>query len=171
MILVAVTFPVSIWFCLKTVQEYERAIIFRLGRWRFKQSGFHDIASSIRVKRGGVVGPGLFFILPCLDTVSVVDLRTVSFDVPSQEILTSDSVPVSIDAVVYYNIEDPMAAVCNVERYAESTKLLAATTLRMRPTLLASSRRCGSSSRPCTRRMHRRPPGPAQEAARSRSTV
>ena len=130
MILVAITFPVSIWFCLKTVQEYERAIIFRLGRWRFKQNGFHDIASSIRVKRGGVVGPGLFFILPCLDTVSVVDLRTVSFDVPSQEILTSDSVTVSIDAVVYYNIEDPMAAVCNVERYAESTKLLAATTLR-----------------------------------------
>ena len=82
------------------------------------------------MKRGGVVGPGLFFILPCLDTVSVVDLRTVSFDVPSQEILTSDSVTVSIDAVVYYNIEDPMAAVCNVERYAESTKLLAATTLR-----------------------------------------
>jgi len=113
-ILVAVTFPISIWFCLKTVQEYERAIIFRLGR----------------VKRGGVVGPGLFFILPCIDTVSVVDLRTVSFDVPSQEILTSDSVTVSIDAVVYYNIEDPMAAVCNVERYAESTKLLAATTLR-----------------------------------------
>ena len=77
-----------------------------------------------------MVGPGLFFILPCLDTVSVVDLRTVSFDVPSQEILTSDSVTVSIDAVVYYNIEDPMAAICNVELYAESTKLLAATTLR-----------------------------------------
>ena len=86
--------------------------------------------SPIRVKRAGVVGPGLFFILPCLDTVSVVDLRTVSFDVPSQEILTSDSVTVSIDAVVYYNIEDPMAAICNVELYAESTKLLAATTLR-----------------------------------------
>lgn len=87
-------------------------------------------SSPIRVKRAGVVGPGLFFILPCLDTVSVVDLRTVSFDVPSQEILTSDSVTVSIDAVVYYNIEDPMAAICNVELYAESTKLLAATTLR-----------------------------------------
>ena len=82
------------------------------------------------MKRAGVVGPGLFFILPCLDTVSVVDLRTVSFDVPSQEILTSASVTVSIDAVVYYNIEDPMAAICNVELYAESTKLLAATTLR-----------------------------------------
>ena len=99
------------------------------------------------MKRGGVVGPGLFFILPCIDTVAVVDLRTVSFDVPaqvskrlatsavysfclSQEILTSDSVTVRVDAVVYYNIKDPMAAILNVERYAESTKLLAATTLR-----------------------------------------
>ena len=93
------------------------------------------------------MGPGLFFILPCIDTVAVVDLRTVSFDVPSQvskdlqqgcvlsffhaqEILTSDSVTVRVDAVVYYNIKDPMAAILNVERYAESTKLLAATTLR-----------------------------------------
>ena len=89
----------------------------------------------------------MFFILPCIDTVAVVDLRTVSFDVPSQvskdlqqgcvlsffhaqEILTSDSVTVRVDAVVYYNIKDPMAAILNVERYAESTKLLAATTLR-----------------------------------------
>ena len=79
--------------------------------------------------------------------MAVVDLRTVSFDVPSQvskdlqqgcvlsffhaqEILTSDSVTVRVDAVVYYNIKDPMAAILNVERYAESTKLLAATTLR-----------------------------------------
>ena len=89
----------------------------------------------------------MFFILPCIDTVAVVDLRTVSFDVPAQvskdlqqgcvlsffhaqEILTSDSVTVRVDAVVYYNIKDPMAAILNVERYAESTKLLAATTLR-----------------------------------------
>ena len=60
----------------------------------------------------------------------MTDLRTVSFDVPPQEILTKDSVTVNVDAVVYYKIKDPMAAVCNVADYAKSTKLLASTTLR-----------------------------------------
>ena len=60
----------------------------------------------------------------------VIDLRTVSFDVPPQEILTRDSVTVAVDAVVYYKIAAPMAAVCNVEDYSKSTKLLASTTLR-----------------------------------------
>ena len=60
----------------------------------------------------------------------VIDLRTVSFDVPPQEILTRDSVTVAVDAVVYYKISAPMAAVCNVEDYSKSTKLLASTTLR-----------------------------------------
>ena len=83
-----------------------------------------------RVKKGGAVGPGLFFIIPCMDQISVIDLRTVSFDVPPQEILTKDSVTVAVDAVVYYKINNPMSAVCNVEDYSKSTKLLAATTLR-----------------------------------------
>ena len=61
---------------MKQVQEYERAVIFRLGK----------------VKKGGAVGPGLFFIIPCLDTIQTVDLRTITFDVPPQEILTKDSV-------------------------------------------------------------------------------
>merc|ERR1711894_208094 len=65
-----------------------------------------------------------------MDTISGVDLRTVTFDVPPQEILTRDSVTVAVDAVVYYKINGPMAAVCNVEDYAKSTKLLASTTLR-----------------------------------------
>merc|ERR1711963_8435 len=96
------------------VQEYERAVIFRLGR----------------VRRNGTVGPGMFFIVPCLDTIMVIDLRTVSFDVPPQEILTRDSVTVAVDAVVYYKINSPMDATCNVEDFAKSTKLLASTTLR-----------------------------------------
>merc|ERR1719215_1930801 len=96
------------------VQEYQRAVIFRLGR----------------VKKGNAVGPGLFFIIPCLDQIQVVDLRTVSFDVPPQEILTKDSVTVSVDAVVYYKIVSPYAAVCNVTNANQSTKLLASTTLR-----------------------------------------
>lgn len=95
-------------------QEYERAVLFRLGR----------------IKEGGPVGPGIFFIIPCMDQIVVTDLRTVSFDVPPQEVLTKDSVTVSVDAVVYYRISSPLAAVCNVVDYAKSSKLLASTTLR-----------------------------------------
>jgi len=113
-IFIIVTFPFSLCACLKMVQEYERAVIFRLGR----------------IKKGGAVGPGLFFIIPCMDNIVVTDLRTMSFDVPPQEVLTKDSVTVAVDAVVYYKIREPLAAVCQVEDYAKSTKLLASTTLR-----------------------------------------
>lgn len=113
-LLIVCTFPFSLFVTVRMVQEYERAVIFRLGR----------------VKKGGAVGPGLFFIIPCMDQIVVTDLRTMSFDVPPQEILTKDSVTVAVDAVVYYKISTPMAAVCNVSDYAKSTKLLASTTLR-----------------------------------------
>merc|ERR1712236_103652 len=114
MLLICCTFPFSLFVTVKQVQEYERAVIFRLGR----------------IKRGGAVGPGLFFIIPCMDTIQVVDLRTVSFDVPPQEILTKDSVTVAVDAVVYYKISDPMASVVNIANASQSTRLLASTTLR-----------------------------------------
>jgi len=113
-ILVICTFPLSMLVCLKMVQEYERAVIFRLGR----------------ITSGGAKGPGLFFILPCIDNYLKVDLRVLSFDVPPQEILTRDSVTVSVDAVTYFRISDPVASVCNVENAIHSTKLLAQTTLR-----------------------------------------
>ena len=96
------------------MQEYERAVIFRLGR----------------LLKGGAKGPGIFFIVPCIDTYSKVDLRTVSFDVPPQEILSKDSVTVAVDAVVYYRIFNATIAISNVEDYGRSTRLLAATTLR-----------------------------------------
>lgn len=63
---------------------------------------------------GGPRGPGIFFILPCIDNYCNVDLRTVSFNVPPQEVLTRDSVTVSVDAVVYYRISDPLKAVVKV---------------------------------------------------------
>jgi len=113
-ILIVLTFPISIFFCIRIVPEYERAILFRLGR----------------LKKGGAAGPGLFFIIPCIDEIKVVDLRTITFDVPPQEVLTKDSVTVQVDAVVYYNIRNPMDAVCKIENYGEATKLLSATTLR-----------------------------------------
>merc|ERR1712027_197811 len=106
-IFIIVTFPFSLCACLKMVQEYERAVIFRLGR----------------IKKGGAVGPGLFFIIPCMDNIVVTDLRTVSFDVPPQEILTKDSVTVAVDAVVYYKIQSPMYAVCNITNASQSTRL------------------------------------------------
>lgn len=113
-ILVVLFFPFSLCFTIKIVQEYERAVIFRLGR----------------VVSGGAKGPGMFFVYPCLDEFKKVDLRTTAFDVPPQEILTKDSVTVAVDAVVYSRIFDPTMSVCNVENAQYSTKLLAATTLR-----------------------------------------
>jgi len=107
------TLPLSICFCLKIVQEYERAVIFRLGR-----------------VLSGAKGPGMFFIIPCLDDFVKADLRTVTFDVPPQEILTKDSVTVTVDAVVYWRISNPMISVTNVENASRSTQLLAQTTLR-----------------------------------------
>ena len=80
--------------------------------------------------KGGAKGPGLFFIIPCIDNYRCVDLRTVSFNVPPQEILSKDSVTVKVDAVVYYRISNATVAVCNVEDFSNSTRLLAATTLR-----------------------------------------
>ncbi|KAI7696022.1 Mechanosensory protein 2 [Sarcoptes scabiei] len=113
-ILIICTLPFSMFLCIKVVQEYERAVIFRLGR----------------LVRGGARGPGIFFIIPCIDSYCKVDLRTVSFDVPPQEILSRDSVTVSVDAVVYFRISNATVAVSNVEDYGRSTRLLAATTLR-----------------------------------------
>nr|CAH7769601.1 unnamed protein product [Callosobruchus chinensis] len=113
-LLLLVTLPFSLFWCFKVVQEYERAVIFRLGRLR----------------KGGARGPGIFFVLPCLDSYCKVDLRTVSFDVPPQEALTKDSVTVTVDAVVYYRIQDPLNAVVKVTNYSNSTRLLAMTTLR-----------------------------------------
>jgi len=96
------------------VKEYERAVIMRLGR----------------ILPGGAKGPGLFFILPCIDDIVNVDLRTVTFDVPPQEILTKDSVTVTVDAVCYYRIFSPVMSVINVQNAKYSTQLLTATTLR-----------------------------------------
>jgi len=114
LLLVLATLPFSLYMCVKVVQEYERAVIFRLGR----------------LVKGGARGPGIFFIVPCIDSYKKVDLRTVSFDVPPQEVLTRDSVTVTVDAVVYYRVSNPTMATNNVEDYGHSTHLLGATTLR-----------------------------------------
>jgi erythrocyte band 7 integral membrane protein len=111
---IILTLPLSLLFCMKVVQEYERAVIFRLGR----------------IAAGGAKGPGLFFVIPCTDSFTRIDLRTMSYDVPPQEILTKDSVTVAVDAVVYYRVANAMISVLNVEDSKMSTRLLAQTTLR-----------------------------------------
>merc|ERR1719340_579688 len=109
-----VTLPFSLFVCFKVVQEYERAVIFRIGR----------------LLPGGAKGPGIFFVLPCIESYQKVDLRTITLGVPPQEVLTKDSVTVSVDAVVYYRVSNATVSVANVENAHHSTRLLAQTTLR-----------------------------------------
>lgn len=99
-------------FAVKIVQEYERGVIFRLGRLV------------------GARGPGLFFILPFVEQMQRVDLRTVTMDVPRQDVITKDNVTVKVDAVVYFRVTDPEAAIVNVLDYIRATSLVAQTTLR-----------------------------------------
>ena len=106
---------IILWFlssAIKIVKEYERAVIFRLGRLL------------------GAKGPGIFFIIPFVDNLRKVDLRILTFDVPRQMIITKDNVTVQVDAVVYYRVFDPVKAIVQVENYMLSTNLLAQTTLR-----------------------------------------
>ncbi len=97
---------------VRIIREYERAVIFRLGRLV------------------GVRGPGLFLIIPILENMVKVDLRTITYDVPKQETLTKDNVPVSVNAVVYFRVTNPEKAVVEVENYRIATAQLAQTTLR-----------------------------------------
>ncbi|MFT7817604.1 erythrocyte band 7 integral membrane protein-like isoform X2 [Arapaima gigas] len=113
-LLMIITLPASIWMSIKIIKEYERAIIFRLGR----------------IIRGGAKGPGLFFIIPCTDNFISVDMRTITFDIPPQEVLTKDSVTVSVDGVVYYRVQNATLAVANITNADSATRLLAQTTLR-----------------------------------------
>ena len=97
---------------VKIVQEYERGVIFRLGRLV------------------GAKGPGLFFIIPLVDRMVKVDLRVVTLDIPSQEAITRDNVTVTVNAVAYYRVLDPSAAIVQVEDYRRATWQIAQTTLR-----------------------------------------
>lgn len=111
--LVVITFPFLFCLYAQMVNEYERAVIFRLGRLQ-----------------GGAKRPGIFFIVPCIDELRKIDLRTNYYDVPPQEILTRDSVTISVDAVIYFRIVDPIMAVNNVADAIGSTRLVSSTTLR-----------------------------------------
>ncbi|MGB9767227.1 MAG: slipin family protein, partial [Sulfurihydrogenibium sp.] len=98
---------------VRIVNEYERAVIFRLGR-----------------VLGKAKGPGLFILIPFIDKMVKVDLRVVTMDVPTQDVITKDNVSVQVDAVVYFRVVDPVKAVVNVENYLYATSQISQTTLR-----------------------------------------
>ncbi len=96
----------------RILREYQRAVIFRLGKLR------------------GARGPGMIMLIPYVDRMVRMDLRVVTIDVAKQEVMTRDNVPVTVDAVVYFRVVDPVAAVVKVENYLKATSLIAQTTLR-----------------------------------------
>ena len=112
LIVIAILVVIFLAAALKIVPEYQRAVIFRLGRVI------------------GAKGPGLFMLIPIIDKMVRVDLRTVTLDVPTQDIITKDNVSVSVDAVVYFRVVDPVRAIVEVENYLYATSQIAQTTLR-----------------------------------------
>src|SRR5215212_9259249 len=98
---------------IKVVKEYERGVIFRLGR-----------------VTGGPKGPGLFLLIPFVDKMVKVDLRTITLDVPPQDIITRDNVPARVTAVIYFRVVDPNKSVIEVENHVLATSQISQTTLR-----------------------------------------
>lgn len=97
---------------IRITNEYERGVIFRLGRF------------------AGVKGPGLFLIIPFIDKMVKIDLRVVTMDVPPQEVITQDNIPIKVDAVVYYRVSDPQKATIEIENFRMATSQVSQTTLR-----------------------------------------
>jgi regulator of protease activity HflC (stomatin/prohibitin superfamily) len=97
---------------VRVLREYERGVVFRLGKL-------------LKAK-----GPGVVFLIPIVDRMVRMDLRVVTIDVPKQEVMTRDNVPATVDAVLYFRVVDPEAAIVKVENFLKATSLIAQTTLR-----------------------------------------
>lgn len=110
--IVVIIFLAILASAIRIIREYERAIVFRLGRLI------------------GAKGPGLIILIPFIDKAVKVDLRVVTLDVPKQKIITLDNVTVDVDAVVYLRVSDPSNAVVKVDNYLMASSMLAQTTLR-----------------------------------------
>ncbi len=108
----ALVIIIILLYSIRIVREYERAIIFRLGRLR------------------GAKGPGVVIVIPIIDRATILDLRVRAVDVTRQRIITKDNVEVSVDAVVYYRVQDPIKAIVAVENYHFAVTMLAQTVLR-----------------------------------------
>ena len=103
---------ILLFSAIKILKEYERGVVFRFGRLR------------------GAKGPGIILIIPFVDKMIKVDLRTVTMDVPPQDIITRDNVPVKVNAVVYFRVMDPAKSIVKIEKYMVATSQIAQTTLR-----------------------------------------
>src|SRR6186713_1160137 len=115
-VVVIILFVVFILFsAIKILREYERGVIFRLGRL---------------IGGDGIKGPGLIFLIPVIDKMVKVSLRTVVLDVPPQDIITSDNVSIKVNAVVYFRVIEPQKAVVQVENFLLATSQISQTTLR-----------------------------------------
>jgi regulator of protease activity HflC (stomatin/prohibitin superfamily) len=113
-LVVAIIVVASVLYsAIKVVKEYERGVIFRLGR-----------------VQGGPKGPGLFLLWPLVDMMVKIDLRTVTMDVPPQDVITRDNVPARVNAVVYFRVTDPNRSVIEVENHVLATSQISQTTLR-----------------------------------------
>ena len=110
---ILVLLVVLLFATVKIAREYERAVVFRLGRLLPQPKG-----------------PGLFILIPVIDRMVKVDLRTVTLNVPPQEVITKDNVPVRVNAVAYFRIVEPKSAIVQVENYMAATSQIAQTTLR-----------------------------------------
>lgn len=107
-VIASITLPQMV----RILREYERGVIFRLG------------------KLIGAKGPGIIFLIPLVDRMVKMDLRVVTIDVQKQEVMTKDNVPATVDAVIYFRVVDPEAAVVKVENFLMATSLISQTTLR-----------------------------------------
>src|SRR5213593_1798325 len=114
-VLVVVLFLVVLFLisAIKVAREYERGIVFRLGRLLAEPKG-----------------PGLFILIPIVDRMVKVDLRTITLNIPPQEVITKDNVPVRVNAVAYFRIVEPKDAIVQVENFMVATSQIAQTTLR-----------------------------------------
>jgi regulator of protease activity HflC (stomatin/prohibitin superfamily) len=116
LIIVAILLALVVLFlisAIKVAREYERGIIFRLGRLLPQPKG-----------------PGLFLLIPVVDRMVKVDLRTITLSIPPQEVITKDNVPVRVNAVAYFRIVEPKAAIVQIENFMVATSQIAQTTLR-----------------------------------------
>ncbi len=103
---------VFLFASIRIFREYERGVVFRLGRF------------------SAIKGPGLFMVIPLFDKVIKVDLRIITLDIPAQDVITKDNVPAKVDAVLYFKITEPKKAVIDVENYIKATSQVSQTSLR-----------------------------------------
>jgi regulator of protease activity HflC (stomatin/prohibitin superfamily) len=113
LVVVVIVVGSVLYSAVKVIKEYERGVIFRLGR-----------------VQGGPKGPGLFLLFPLVDSMVKIDLRTITMDVPPQDVITRDNVPARVNAVVYFRVVDPNRSVVEVENHVLATSQISQTTLR-----------------------------------------